>query len=496
MVGTTRALKTLDAHPFGGTSGTSLPQQPLTVPGAESTLNLSRISRLGPPRSKLEETNQTDSSVLKGPTGALIEMPSSERSDTDGYQRDLALTQTDAHGKSIATTDDATHVTGAVAPPQDATPTDALAGRDFVPEVSLSEYIEHFHYEPPCEPQEVTMRGDAAQAEPATSIPKVETPLPAKTASAAPTVIADVDVQVPPDLAPVGRSDPASDSSRPPVVEKSPGKKPDPQPSTPAGSSILGLSASSEITEPFEAAADSGRKRHIWILVGIVIVIALLGAIWWRTQAGHTNSSAAGILDKQTQNLDPNQAASSLNSTQQPSALKQPLSADKENTAAAETPKAPAALNEDRTSLTIPDPDHEKHSSLSVNATAANRNEASHWKVTANANPDAPVELANRYIRGKGVPRSCEKAVLLLQSAAAKANVRACNRLASMYALGICVPRDRIQAYRWLESALAADPHNEWALLNRDLTLHQMTVEERSRVQNKPRARRPGQSAD
>ena len=107
----------------------------------------------------------------------------------------------------------------------------------------------------------------------------------------------------------------------------------------------------------------------------------------------------------------------------------------------------------------------------SLNATAANRNAASHRKATANSNPDAPVELADRYIVGKGVPRSCETAVRLLQSAAAKANVRACNRLASMYAIGICVPRDRIQAYRWLGSALAADPHNEWALLNRDLTL-------------------------
>ncbi len=97
---------------------------------------------------------------------------------------------------------------------------------------------------------------------------------------------------------------------------------------------------------------------------------------------------------------------------------------------------------------------------------------------------------------GKGVPRSCEKAVLLLQSAAAKANVRACNRLASMYAIGSCVPRDRIQAYRWLGSALAADPHNEWALVNRDLTLHQMTAEERSQVENKPLVQRPRRPED
>jgi hypothetical protein len=190
VVRKTRALKTLDAHPFGGTSGTSLPQPPLTVPGAESTLRLSRISRLGPPRSKQEETTKTDSSISKGPTGALFEMACPERSNTAGSQEDPASVQENPHAKSIATTNDLTHPGGAVATQQDATLTDALAGQEFVPEISLSEYIAHFHYEPPSETQELTMRGDAAQAEPATSIANVETPLPVKTTAAALAVIA------------------------------------------------------------------------------------------------------------------------------------------------------------------------------------------------------------------------------------------------------------------------------------------------------------------
>ncbi len=491
MVRKTGVLKTLDAHRFGGTSGTSLPQPPLTVPGAESTLNLSRISRLGPPRSGHEEATKTASSILEGPTGALFEMPSPERSDTDRCQEDLASAQEKILTQSqSATTGDPTHLAVAAAPQEHATPTDALAGKEFVPEVALSEYVAHFHYEPPSEPQEVTMRGDAAPTEPVTSIAELETPLPVKTAAAAPAVIADVDVQVPPDVAPVGSSELPSGRPRPPVIQESLSKKATRQPSALAGPSVPGPSDSTEITDPFEAAIDSGRKRHIWIAVGIVVAIALLAAIQWQTQARHTNSGAAGILDRQTQNTDNNKATSSLDNTHQAGALEQPLSTDKENTGA-ETPKAPPAPSEDRNSLTIPAPTHEKHSSLSVNATAANRNAASHRKATTNGNSDAPVELANRYIMGKGVARSCEKALLLLQSAAAKANVRASNRLASMYAIGSCVSPDRIQAYRWLESALATDPHNEWALLNRDLTLHQMTAEERSQVENKPFVQRP-----
>ena len=102
------------------------------------------------------------------------------------------------------------------------------------------------------------------------------------------------------------------------------------------------------------------------------------------------------------------------------------------------------------------------------------------WRATAKGNPDAPVRLADMYIKGDGVPRSCDQALVLLKSAASKPNVRARNRLAALYATGICVQRDRIQAFRWLNSALAADPNSDWALQNRDLVWRQMTPDERT----------------
>jgi len=108
------------------------------------------------------------------------------------------------------------------------------------------------------------------------------------------------------------------------------------------------------------------------------------------------------------------------------------------------------------------------------------------WKATAKGNPDAPVRLADMYIKGDGVPRSCEQAVVLLKTAAIKDNARACNRLASLYATGTCVQRNHVQAYRWLSSALAADPKSQWAQQNRDLTWQQMTPEERAQAQKHP----------
>ena len=93
---------------------------------------------------------------------------------------------------------------------------------------------------------------------------------------------------------------------------------------------------------------------------------------------------------------------------------------------------------------------------------------------------DAPVTLANLYLEGKEVSRSCDQAVSLLESAAAKANARARNRLAAMYEIGTCVQRDRVQAYRWLSAALDADRNNSWAQRNRDQTWREMTSQERT----------------
>jgi zinc ribbon protein/Sel1 repeat-containing protein len=105
------------------------------------------------------------------------------------------------------------------------------------------------------------------------------------------------------------------------------------------------------------------------------------------------------------------------------------------------------------------------------------------WKAMAKGNPDAPVRLANMYVKGDGVPRSCEQALVLLQAAANKGDARARSRLATMYNDGTCVQRNRVKAYHWLMSALAADPTSQWAQQNRELFLQQMTPEERAQAE-------------
>ena len=105
------------------------------------------------------------------------------------------------------------------------------------------------------------------------------------------------------------------------------------------------------------------------------------------------------------------------------------------------------------------------------------------WKATSRGNSVAPVRLADMYIKGKGVPHSCEQAMVLLRSEAAKENAPARNRLAALYANGTCVARDRVKAYQLMSSALAVDPGSEWAEQNRKELWQQMTPAERSQVE-------------
>ena len=105
------------------------------------------------------------------------------------------------------------------------------------------------------------------------------------------------------------------------------------------------------------------------------------------------------------------------------------------------------------------------------------------WKATAKGNPTAPVRLAAMYVKGEGVPRSCEQAIVLLKTAAEKENAPARNQLASMYGSGVCVQRNRVEAYRWASSALAANPNSDWAQQRRDQLWQQMTPEERALAQ-------------
>jgi hypothetical protein len=103
------------------------------------------------------------------------------------------------------------------------------------------------------------------------------------------------------------------------------------------------------------------------------------------------------------------------------------------------------------------------------------------WAATKKGNMDAPVRLADYYANGRGVPKDCEQATVLLRSSARRGNPRARARLGMYYATGLCVAQDRAQAWHWLSLAHQADPGSDWIEQYRQRLWSQMTPDERAR---------------
>ncbi|MBV9086770.1 MAG: hypothetical protein JOY79_04745 [Acidobacteriaceae bacterium] len=95
---------------------------------------------------------------------------------------------------------------------------------------------------------------------------------------------------------------------------------------------------------------------------------------------------------------------------------------------------------------------------------------------------DSMLAMAQKYLQGQGVPRSCDRGMTYLREAVRQPSPRARSQMGALYATGTCVPQNRVEAYRWFTSALDLDPRNPWLARERDILYSEMTSTERQRV--------------
>jgi len=546
---------------FCGMCGTPMPHRPLTTPGAQSTLSLTRVPLEGAISSSARSASFTSSRGLVSP-----EIPTG-----NGDSSSTEPTTSDA-----ANAEDMVDVAQDPAGPPTA---------ELVPDIPLDQYLQSFHYQPPDEPDEMAMREDHQVDEQEASTPKT-------------TVARSTSVEVTKAVDAVA-SAPAAKTKGPTVVAEAPpdtvesrlglepeaeteiplerpnfldlGEQPEAEPATSGtsfitGPSFLGLNDPAPTAEARLPKARKLRKSHwrAWSAVLVVLIFAGLGWLQWRSQVEQTNDGPVEIVkakvrdwrqripalngggpapansadnnskpemqvqpqrQPRNQGDNPNGPASDAttgaaggetsgsNSTpasqssqpasavageqQATSTQRQTASAERaandglSSSAPAETtpastqkPKPPRPTDvSSQDAAPKPSSAGAEEMAKAKNASDAAATAAWLWKATAKGNPDAPVQLADMYVNGQGVPRSCEQAEVLLKTAAEKQNARARNRLASMYATGTCVQRNRVEAYRWLSSALAANPNSDWAKQNRDLIWQQMTPDERTQAE-------------
>jgi len=559
-------FENLQGMRFCGMCGTPLPHRPLTAPGAQSTLSFTH----GPLESGATVHDHSPVSASLG----VLEMPgaSSEAPPDNGIREEAA---------------------------NDGEATPQPPARELVPDIPLDEYLRTFRYEPPSEPAEITMRGDAHVAEPVEAIASSESPglsvttdegttdaagtPPVKVAAAdeiktdVPVVSSAGPVESRLGLEPEG---PAEERVERPrfldLSEPRNGREATPSSSaksTIGGPSFLGLSdapqAETEDTQ-LEVEESAGGHWRLWLAAAMVLVFAGLGWMEWRSQSYQNGSGPMQVIKAKLRNWKnarspepPNAAASnpSSNANSQPEMQVQEQPNPQVQMPAAEPSGPPKAVEVSPASSTATTADANgatpaatspattpasagalpssaspgvatgKKASSVITEQAAGQNAHANstegtpaaksakaggerssdaldgpvkpmpgseelaksksasdsaasaawlWKATAKGNPDAPVNLADMYIKGEGVPRSCEQAVVLLKTAAEKENARARTRLAALYETGSCVQRNRVEAYRWISSALAANPNSEWARQNRELIWQQMTPDERA----------------
>ena len=144
--------------------GTPLPHPPMTTPGAQSTLNFTRVPvESGPlPQRSTPSSSSSRSAVAQDIREREARMPSPViATASTAVEEPIELAEA-VDDPQIGAIEVEQPETGII----EAAPEAAVEpAAELVPDVSLDEYVQNFHYEPPDEPTEVTMRGDASAAE-------------------------------------------------------------------------------------------------------------------------------------------------------------------------------------------------------------------------------------------------------------------------------------------------------------------------------------------
>ena len=94
----------------------------------------------------------------------------------------------------------------------------------------------------------------------------------------------------------------------------------------------------------------------------------------------------------------------------------------------------------------------------------------------------ALVATGEKYLYGRGVSQSCDRAISYLRKAADMGNAKGSSHLGAMYATGQCLPMDRVRAYKYFAQALHQDSSNHYFQQNLEMLWNEMSPEEKQQA--------------
>lgn len=292
-----------------------------------------------------------------------------------------------------------------------------------------------------------------------------------------------------------------------PAAAEIPAEKSD-APTTISGPSFLGLTDTSDTDQTNYLLEDSGPHRgRAWIV--LLVLLAVLGGIaWWNRDAIKRAGFAIPFLHSASRQPPSSpQPANYASVTAAPSSQATKTTADDSDrftttdpgaapddaknttspggsaTAATPSPNAPESKADD-TAATESALSRQAQEARQKQADQASSGKAANERPLLAAADAKPAPAAGtpsdpnqnklllageKYLYGRGVPRSCEQAMIYFRAAADENNAPAMSHLAALYNSGECVKQDTGQAYGWLLRAHDADPNNTW--IERDLEI-------------------------
>ena len=260
--------------------------------------------------------------------------------------------------------------------------------------------------------------------------------------------------------------------------------------------SLLGVSINQVSDYLREGGTGFHTRRSLLLL--IFAVVALLSVVQWRVSRNSESTNLRNMLhlkiskkggadDVVAPNRASNSVATMVNNIAtginngQPDLIAEPLNNPSAPTiASSTTPSRNTIKPAMEADVSLSAGSFELRKGVQAGATAEGRTWL--WRAMSRGNGEAPVLLADMYAQGNGVTKDCEQAVILLKAASKNANPHARSKMGSMYATGQCVPRDRVEAYRWMHSALQLNPASEWLQRIQKTLWDEMSAVERERA--------------
>lgn len=265
------------------------------------------------------------------------------------------------------------------------------------------------------------------------------------------------------------------------------------------GPSILGIGGHDERSSDSSAEYLLDDEQPVerstwraWALLAVLLVFAFLAY----KQFGH-GTNVKELFAQAVPSQKAQEPVVSATDSSDSSKGSESASADKKNDPASapiETAKAePMQKPENDATAVAHEPDGEKgRDTREEEGKPAQEIENSAPKPSASESKSAPasekpdvatVELAQKYIQGRGVPQDCNRGFSLLRSAVERPNPRAHIQLGALYASGTCVDQDRAMAYHHFAQAQSLDPRNTWIERNLNALWKEMTPAERQRAE-------------